>query len=240
MLEVLAACLRAARDLTRPAILWQALWPPLLAFAAWAGVAFALWRPLGDGLLERLPEWGWLDWAGPWLVHIALVLAFAPLIYFTALLLVATFSLPRMMAIVAARDYPGVVRYGSPAAAFWGSLGNTLGAGLVFVAGWLLTLPLLFVPGAILVVPLAWAAWLNQRSFRFDALAEHATAEERKRLVAQERPRFYLAGLASALVAHVPVLNLLAPAFAALLFVHLGLSALERLRAREGVWVSGH
>lgn len=237
MLEVLAAGIRAARDLTRRDILWQAVWPALVAVAVWSAIAVAVWTPMSLWLLERLPEWSWLDWLGAWLVHVALFLALAPLVYFTVLLLVATFSLPRIMAIVAARDYPGLARYGSGAAAFWGSLGNTLAAGAVFVAGWLLCLPLLLIPGAILVLPLVWAAWLNQRTFRFDVLAEHATAEERKMLVESERSRFYQAGLVSALAAHVPVLNFIAPAFAALLFVHLSLPALARLRAREGVWL---
>lgn len=237
MAEVLAAGLKAARDLTRGAILWQALWPPLLSLAIWSAVAVAVWAPAGAWLLERLPDWGWLDWLGAWLVHIALFLAFAPLVYLTTLLVVAGFALPRMMVIVAARDYPDLSRRNTAAAALWGSLGNTLAAGLIFVAGWLLTLPLLLIPGALLVLPLLWTGWLNQRSFRFDALAEHATAEERKILVQRERPGFWLAGLASALAAHVPVLNLLAPAFAALLFVHLGLGSLRRLRAERGVVV---
>jgi CysZ protein len=238
--EVIAAGFRATRDLGRRDILWHALWPPLLAFVAWAAVAWAVWMPLGAWLLAELPDWSWLAWLGPYLVHVVLALAFAPLIYATALLLVAVVALPRMMAIVGRRDYPDVTRYGSAATAFWGSLGNTLAASTVFVVGWLATLPLLLVPGGLLVLPLLWSAWLNQRTFRYDVLAEHATADERTKLIGQARGRFRLAGIASALAAHIPFVNLLAPAFAALLFTHLGLSALRGLRAKEGVWVSGH
>jgi hypothetical protein len=218
-------------------MLWHALWPPLLAFVAWVGVAWVVWMPLGGWLLAELPDWSWLAWLGPYLVHVVLALAFAPLIYATALLLLAVVALPRMMAIVAGRDYPDVARYGSAAAAFWGSLWNTLAAGAIFVAGWLVTLPLLLVPGGLLVLPLLWSAWLNQRTFRYDVLAEHATAEERAKLIRQARGRFRVAGFGAALAAHIPLVNLLAPAFGALLFTHLGLSALRQLRAREGVWV---
>jgi CysZ protein len=233
----MTASLRAARDLGGRDILWHALWPPLVAFFAWVGVAYAVWAPLGGWLLTELPDWSWLSWLGPYLVHVVLVLAFAPLIYASTLLLVAVVALPRMMTIVAQRDYPEVTRYGSAAAAFWGSLWNTVAAGAIFVFGWLVTLPLLLVPGGLLVLPLMWSAWLNQRTFRYDVLAEHATAEERNQVIAQSRGQFRLAGFASALVAHIPIVNLLAPAFAALLFVHLGLSALRRLREKEGVWV---
>ena len=44
-----------------------------------------------------------------------------------------------------------------------------------------------------------------------------------------------MAGLATAAAAYVPLLNLLAPAFAALVFVHLGLAALRRRRQEGGV-----
>lgn len=235
--EVMTASARAMRDLGRGDIFLHALWPPLLAFVAWAVVAWFAWMPLAGWMLDKLPDWSWLDWLGPWLVHIVLALAFLPLIYATTLLLVAVVALPRMMAIVTARDYPDVVRYGSAAAAFWGSLWNTVVAGAIFVLGWLATLPLLLVPGGLLVLPFFWNAWLNQRTFRFDVLAEHATAEERSKLIGQARGRFRAAGFVSALATYVPIANLLAPAFGALLFTHLGLSTLRQLRNREGVWV---
>ncbi|MHB1358826.1 MAG: EI24 domain-containing protein [Rhodocyclaceae bacterium] len=227
--------LRAARDLLRPEMLWHALWPPLLALALWSGVAYFAWLPAAAWIVTLLPEWSWLNWLGNWPAHIAVLLIFAPLVYFTALLLMAVFALPRMMAIVAARDYPEVSRQGSFSAAVWGSLANTLAAGAIFIAGWLVTLPLLLIPGAVLVLPLLWATWLNQRAFRFDALAEHALPAERTELIRREKGRLYLAGLLCALLAHVPLLNLFSLAFAALLFVHLCLASLRRLRSERGI-----
>lgn len=231
------ALLRATRDLARGEILWQALWPPLLAMLLWSVVAVLVWQPMSRWLLAHLPEWAWLDWLGPWLVHVILAMFFAPLIYLSTLLLVAVVALPRMMDLVARRDYPDLVRHGSAATAFWGSLANTLTAGLIFLAGWLLCLPLLLIPGGLLVLPLFWGAWLNQRTFRYDVLAEHASEAERIALIVGGKSQFWLAGLASALVAHVPLVNLLAPAFGALLFVHVGLSSLRQLRHKEGIWV---
>jgi hypothetical protein len=238
MHEVFAASVRAIRDLGRGDILWHALWPPLLALFAWAGVAWLSWMTLAAWLIDKLPDWSWLAWLGPYLVHVVLVLCFAPLIYVTALLLVAVIALPRMMAIVAARDYPDVSRQASAASAFVGSLSNTVAASVVFVVGWMLTLPLLLVPGGLLVLPLLWSAWLNQRTFRFDVLAEHATAEERNKLIDRARGRFRLAGVMSALAAQVPIVNLLAPAFGALLFTHLGLALLRQERGLNGIIVS--
>lgn len=238
MHEVLVAAYRALRDLGRSGILWQALWPPLAAFLGWSVVAYWTWTPLSAWLAGHLPDWSWMSWLGSWLAHAAVLLTFAPVIYFTAVLLVAVVALPRMMDIVAAGDYPDVSRHGSTTAAFWGSLGNTLAAGAVFLVGWLLCLPLLLVPGGLLILPLLWSAWLNQRTFRYDVLALHATDAERRTLFAQCGGQFRLAGFLAALAAHVPIANVLAPAFSALLFSHLGLSGLRRLRRAQGIDVS--
>ena len=235
MIEVFGAFTKSLRDLTRADILWQALWPPLLALALWVTVAVAVWAH-GVALMARivpgLPWSGW-EWVAHWAAIFLLLATFASLTYFTAILLVAVFALPRLVTLVAARDYPDLGRHGENV--FWGSLGNTLGAGAIFVLGCVVMLPLLLIPGALLVLPLLWGSWFNQRTFRFDALAEHATPAELQRLVRDNRSRFYFAGLGTAAAAHVPLANLLAPALAALVFVHLGLAALRRQRQEGGV-----
>lgn len=226
---------QAARDLLRPAILFHALWPPLAAFALWSLIAWFAWQPVTQWIAAELPDWQWLAWIGPWLAHAAVFMIFAPLIYFTALFLTGLVALPRMMDHVAARDFADVSRQGSAGAAFWGSVVNTLVSGLIFVVGWFATLPLLLIPGMLFILPLFWSAWLNQRAFRFDALAAHARPEERAQIVRQMRSGLYLAGLTGALVAHIPILNLFALAFTALLFVRLCLGALRSLRERQGI-----
>jgi uncharacterized protein involved in cysteine biosynthesis len=235
MIEVFGAFTKSLRDLTRADILWQALWPPLVALALWASVAVAVWAH-GVALMARivpgLPWSGW-EWVAHWAAIFLLLAAFAALTYFTAIVLVAVFALPRLVSLVAARDYPDLGRHGENV--FWSSLGNTLGAGAIFVLGCLAMLPLLLIPGALLVLPLLWGSWFNQRTFRFDALAEHATPTELQQLVRDNRSRFYFAGLGTAAAAHVPLVNLLAPALAALVFVHLGLAALRRQRQEGGV-----
>jgi hypothetical protein len=237
MSEVLRACFLASRDLLRPGMLLQALWPPLASLFVWALVARAIWAPARERLQASFPDWSWLTqgWLADWVANIFLLMGFAPLVYFTTLMLLAAFALPRMMTIVADSDYQDIVRQGR--GALWGSIVNTLVAGSLFVIGWLLTLPFILIPGVLLVMPFFWLAWINQRTFRFDALAEHATPPERSRIVREARTPLYMAGGISALLAHVPIVNFLAPAWTALLFVHLCLMRL-RLERREGtvVW----
>ncbi len=235
MNEVFAAFSKSLRDLTRAEVLWQALWPPLLALVFWIAVAVAVWAD-GVVLMERIvPQLPWSGWesVAHWAAVFLLLAAFAALIYLTAILLVAVFALPRLINLVAAHDYPDLGRHGENV--FWGSLINTLVVGAIFVVGCLAMLPLLLIPGVLLVLPLLWASWLNQRTFRFDALAEHATRTEMQRLVAQNRSRLYVAGVGTAAAAHLPLVNLLAPAFTALVFVHLGLAALRRQRQEAGI-----
>jgi hypothetical protein len=238
MREVFAAFARSLRDLTRGEVLWQAIWPPLLALVLWVSVAFAVWAhgvALMAGIVSLAPPlpWAGWEWVAHWAAVFLLLATFASLVYITAILLVAVFALPRLIDLVAAHDYPELGRHGENV--FWGSLGNTLGAGAIFVVGCLAMLPLLLIPGALLVLPLLWGTWLNQRTFRFDALAEHATPSEMQSLIRGNRSRFYFAGLGTAAAAHVPLANLLAPAFTALVFVHLGLAALRRQRQEGGI-----
>lgn len=233
--QVFTAVARALGDMTRGDVLRHMLWPPLVSLTLWLALGWTFWFKAHAALVALLPVFPWSG--GQWLGDVAagflLVASLGAGIYVTTLILVGAVALPLTMARVAERDYPDLRRHGENA--FWGGIVNTLVAGAIFTLGWLLTLPLLLIPGVVLVLPLAWTAWLNQRAFRFDALAEHGTASERARLVARQRGSFMLAGFVTALVAAVPVVNLLAPGFAALVFVHLGLEGLRQLRREEGV-----
>ena len=77
-------------------------------------------------------------------------------------------------------------------------------------------------------------AYLNQRLFRYDALSDHASAEEYAALLEAGWSRMYVLGLLLALLYFVPLLNLLVPVLSGLAFTHFGLAALARLRAANG------
>ena len=234
-MELFAALSRALRDLGHGEVLWHALWPPLAAIALWLAAGYFFWaegRTLVERILPQLPWTGW-EWVARWAAAFLMLAALGALTYITAITLVAIFALPRLIALVAARDYPELGRHGENV--FRNSLVNTLAAGAIFIFAGVVFLPLLLIPGMLLVLPLLGGAWLNQRTFRFDALAEHATAAEMRGLARENRRDFYLAGLATAAAAHLPLVNLLVPTFTALAFVHLGLAALRRRRREQGV-----
>ena len=156
--------------------------------------------------------------------------------YLVAMLLTAIVVLPLLLNHLAATDYPELARLGrdSVLAGAW----NSVVAALLFLVGWLLTLPLWLIPGMAFVLPLFWMAWLNRRTFAFDALAVHATDDEWRGLRRQHGSALLLLGLIMALLAYIPFMGLLAPSLAALAYLHFCLESLRRLRGDAVLSVS--
>jgi len=73
-------------------------------------------------------------------------------------------------------------------------------------------------------------AWGNQRVLRYDALAEHATADEMRAIFASKRAKLHLFGAVLALLAYVPLVGFLAPVLFGLAFIHFLLGELESMR----------
>src|SRR5690606_14576848 len=104
---------------------------------------------------------------------------------------------------------------------------------LVFCVGWLLTMPLWLLPPLALVLPTLWWTFAFTGMLRMDAMVDHATAEERRRLLRQHGGAFWMLGLICALLSLLPPAWLVLPVFSALLFAHYALDALRDLRIEE-------
>ncbi len=230
--EIVLALARSLATLALPRVWGLLLGPAVLALFAWGLLSYFLLEQLVTTLLGQ-PPMSWLvSWGVLWLAKLLAVFGGWMLIlaaaYLTAMLLAAIVILPLLLERVATRDYPELARMGkdSLTASTW----NSLSAALLFVAGWVLTLPLWLVPGFGLLLPLFWIAWLNRRTFAYDALAVHATADEWQLLRRQHARQFLTLGVMLALLAHIPLLGLLAPVLAALAYIHYALEALRRMR----------
>jgi len=232
----------AAVNLVHPRMLWLMLWPVLVALLFWSTVAFFLlgWivtRLAGklEGLLHDTVTFITFDTADWTLIaaKVIVYLGFIPLVYFTALLILGVFGMPAIVDHVARRSYPELERRHG---------GGTLGAawnGIVALLGMLalaiVTVPLWLFPPLWPLIPLLVMAWANQRLLRYDALAEHAQAQEMKDVFRERRGGLYLMGFLMALAAYVPLVGFFVPAFFALAFVDYLLAALDqrRLSARS-------
>ncbi len=82
-------------------------------------------------------------------------------------------------------------------------------------------------------MPVVLSAYLTQRLFRYDALSDHASAEEFRAILEAGWGRMYVLGLLLALLYYVPVINPLVPLLSGLAFAHFGLAQLRELRAKQ-------
>ncbi len=234
-------------------------------------LSFALGYFFWDGAVLAVTTWfeafdlvqallGWLDRMGLGSLRavfaplIVLVLA-TPAIVLICLLLVAMFMTPAMVDLVGQRRFPQLqkLRGGSWLVGVVWSLGSTLLALIALV----LSMPMWLVPPLVLILPpLIWG-WLTYRVFAFDALAAHASADERRELMRDHRGVLLTMGILSGYLGAAPSLlwasgamfialaPLLVPiaiwiytlvfAFASLWFAHYLLQALQRLRAAASV-----
>ncbi len=234
---VAAALSAAVRYLFHPAVLGVLFVPMLLSIALWIGLAWWFWDSwtglIREGLVAAADGW----WVGHYDVAtfagvvavLLLVLLIAPAILVTAMLTAAVFAMPVLVEVVARRDFPGLERRKGGTAI--GSGWNAFAALAAFLILWIATLPAWLVAGP-LAAPLPWllSAYLNQRLFRYDALSEHADSGEMSRIFEARFGGLFVLGLVTGALYFVPLVNMVAPTFAALAYVHFCLAELQRLR----------
>lgn len=237
MSNVFVALARACGSLLHPRMFLLMIWPMLLSVMIWtlAGIFFGgrIVQWLSDYLNNSpVAEWtsSWFPFApiamgAAWL---AILILFVPLVMVTTSLIIGIFGMPAMVDHVAGRDYAALERKrgGSIAA----MTVNAFYALIVFLALSLLSLPLWLVPLLWPVLPVLLFAYFNQRMFRFDALGEHASDEEMKRIFSEHGSSMFLLAILLSLLAHVPILGFFVPVLAGLAFIHFGLGRLEELR----------
>lgn len=235
MLTVFGAFMLALRDLAHPRILAILLLPMLGAIFLWTALAWFFWDAWTAGLgalMEGTAAMRWLVAQGAaWLTQstaaLLVVVLLVPAILVTAILITELLAMPVIVS-VAARAFPALEkRAGSTIV---GSLANAAVAIVIFALLWIATLPLWLTGVGALVLPALNSAYLNQRLFRYDALAEHASREEFGLIVAANKGRLYGLGLLLSPLYYVPFVNLVAPVVTGLAFTHFCLAELARLR----------
>jgi CysZ protein len=235
--EIGRALISAFASLVHPRMLFLMLWPVMMALVLWLGLALAFWTQIANWLQLHLEQSAAIAWAitvwpltliATHLAGIMLALLFVPLVLVTAVLIIGVFAMPAMVAHVAERNYPKLERRhgGTFAGSVWNSAAAL--AWLALLAA--LSLPLWFFPLLWPLLPMALFGYLNQRVFRYDALAEHAADWEMQTVFRRHRRDLLLLGVAVALAGLVPVLGLFAPVYGGLAFIHYCLARLAQLR----------
>ncbi len=239
---VLRAFGRGLLSQLHPSMLALLVVPFGVAVVFWALAAWFVWDPLtawlhatlfaGDGWLRVVFDWAGrmgLQGLGGALSVVIAIMVLAPLMFVTAMLLVAVLAMPVVNRHLSNGPYRDVVRRGgwSVGASVWNALSSTL----LFLVGYVATMPLWLIPPLALIVPWLWWSWLTARVMRFDSLVEHADPEERTALIRANRRSYLLLSLAVTALNYVPPLFLITPVLSALCFGHFSLSVLRERRA---------
>ena len=265
MALLLDAFWRAVAYCLHPRVIALSVLPLVLMVAAAFAFGYFFWDAALDAVRAALASWppaatvaGWIENLGgaglnAAIAPLVVVLLATPAIVVVALLMVAVMMAPAMLALVAERRFAALAK--KRGGSMLGSVLQSLFATLLAALAMLLSLPLWLIPPLVLVLPpLIWG-WLTYRVMTYDMLAEHASVDERRAIVARHRPTLlamgvltgYLGAAPSLLwasgvlfVAMAPVLlpvaiwvYTLVFAFSGLWFAHYLLAALEALRREQ-------
>jgi hypothetical protein len=254
---------RAALYCLHPKVIALSLLPLLLLAAVGGGLGYFFW----DGAVHSV--WLWISESaffstildffsrfgmGGFRTAIAplIVIALAtPVLIVFVMLVVALLMTPALLKLVGSRRFELLVKSGKTS--LWRSAAWSLGSTLVALFLLLLSIPLWFVPPLIMILPpLIWG-WLTYRVMSFDALADHATIDERRAIFKEHRMALLGIGIVAGYLGAMPSLIwaagamaavfaiVLLPvalwlytlifAFSSLWFIHYCLGALEQHRA---------
>ena len=231
-----AALLRAARNVFEPRILAIVLLPMLGSLVLWTFIAWIFWDAWTGGIASAAGSTtvaGWLkNWGAAWVIDSAAVLlvviAILPAIYITALVITEIVAMPVIVKLVGERYFPALER--AAGGTITGSVLNAVTGISVFAVLWIVTLPLWLTGIGAVAAPVLTSAYLTQRMFRYDALAEHASGREIGRVISTSRGDLFALGALLALLLYVPFVNLLVPVLSGLAFTHLCLARLVECR----------
>lgn len=260
---LLDAFWRAAAYCLHPRVIGLSMLPLGLMVLLAVGLGYFYWDTAVQWVLAWIETASWLSRLWTWLKDLGfgdvtgvvapllVVLLVTPVLVVVVLLIVALFMMPALVGLVAERRFALLERKkgGSVVASVAWSLGSTLLAVIALVV----SMPLWLVPPLVLILPpLIWG-WLTYRVMAFDALAEHASREERAEIFRRHRGSLLLIGVVTGYMGAAPSLvwasgvvflaafYILIPiaiwiytlvfAFSSLWFAHFCLGALQRLRA---------
>ncbi len=205
---------RALRSQFNGKMLLLSIVPFLLSLALWGSLLYLGFQPLLDALQTLFAEHDMYRLSGGLLGAIGLgvlktvvvpliaMLLLLPLMIVTTLLFMGVAAMPVIVRHVALRQFPSLEKKCGGSLA--GSLVTSLGAFAVFLLAWVVTLPLYALAPLALLVQMALWGWLSARVMTYDALAEHASADERAAITRSRRLPLLAIGMVSGALGALP------------------------------------
>ena len=197
MQRLFDAFVRALGHVFLPRVIGMTLLP-LLVMTLLALLLGGLWWGAAVAWMETaLQGWSVLAWLdarlgvdrpgglGALLAPLAVLALATPILVLVTLTVVSMLLTPALTRLVAARRFPQLARSGGASLA--ASIGWSAGALALAVLALIVTLPLWLIPPLVLLLPpLIWG-WLTYRVMSFDALADYASADERRAILQANR-----------------------------------------------------
>lgn len=258
---------RAAVYCLHPQVIGLSLLPVLVLGALSGVLGYFFWGDAVAVVRSTMESWSLVDALLKWLDSMggqALRALLAPMIVLCltlpplaalSMVLVALMMMPSLVNLVARRRFPGLER--KRGGGFVSSLMWSLGHTVLCLVLLLVSLPFWLIPPLFAVLPPLIFGWLGYRVFTFDALADHASAPERRRLLREHRLPLLLLGLCTGYLGAAPAalfslgflaialspfllplavwLFTLVFAFSSLWFIHYSLAALQEMRREDSV-----
>ncbi len=256
---------RAAGCCLKPRVLAASLLPlaAIVLLACAAGWLF--WAPAVSWARDLVGHAAWLEGMGGWIgrdragqatavvAPLLVIVVAGPALLMGGLLATTTLMMPMLLRWVSACRFSGLER--KRGASLLASLAWALGSVLAALLALVVTLPLWLLPPLMVLLPPLILGWLNYRVMAFDALAEHASRQERVSIFRRHRWPLLAIGVAcsvlgaapgvvwisgwlflAAFVVLVPLaawIYTLVFVFSALWFIHYCLAALAQLRSQS-------
>lgn len=195
------------------------------------------WDPLDNWFITSANKWGWFSsitslWGmgtvSDWLSGFIAFIALSAISLIVGLSVAAVAVTPIAVSLLGKTQYQDLEKRGKFIDSR--SIFNAIKVGVIFVLGWLLTLPLWLIPFASIVLSVFWTAYAFSQIAKVDAITEHASPAERAFILKKYNKGFWIIGLVCGVICLIPFMGLVMPVFAILACTHYGLSALRELR----------
>ncbi len=204
---------KSLQDILSPMVLMFILKVGLGSIAFWIAILWYFWDAFSSFITSYL-TWIPFDWLQDTVIYIATPLAGYILIIVTISTLTSLYSEEVLIAL-AKKHYPKVKVVASPTIS--GSLGATLSSSLLFLFLVVVLSPLLFIPvvGQAIMLYL-WSILLKSPTVHD---VGGLFIKDKKELK-QKRKKSNIISMIASLFNYIPILNIFAPLFAQIMFLH--------------------
>ena len=204
---------RSIQDILSPDVLKFILKIGLGSIAIWVAILWYFWSSFKAFVTSYLTWIPW-EWAQETIAYLAAPLVGYTLIIVTIAMLTSLYS-EGLLIRLAQRHYPEKKAIASPT--IWGSINSTLGSTLVFAVLFIVLSPTFFIPVVGQVIMLyVWSILLKAPTVH-DVGGLFITD---KKVLKKRQKKSNIIAMIASLFNYIPLLNIFAPIFAQIMFLH--------------------